>query len=267
MLYLIAALAILIADQALKYYVTLNIPLDEGVVAFIPHVMSLVHYRNTGAAFSMLSGGGARWAFVVLAVAFTAATVHIILHRTIKSPMVNWAMVLVSAGAVGNAIDRAFYGYVVDMFRTDFMNFAIFNIADIFICIGGFFLCLGILLMPDDSKKDKKTEELPCEPTEDGEEIPEVRQETVNNLRLFSSKVPVPDEVKESRRTGKLFKEKPVNTENPFAEFEKMPKSFDPPKKDSISPEEMQTADKLAKEISDEMSIDSLLKEFGDGEY
>ena len=54
MLYLIAALAILIADQALKYYVTLNIPLGEGVVAFIPHVMSLVHYRNTGAAFSML---------------------------------------------------------------------------------------------------------------------------------------------------------------------------------------------------------------------
>ena len=155
MLYLIAALLILIADQALKYYVTLNIPLGEGVVAFIPHVMSLVHYRNTGAAFSMLSGGGARWAFVVLAVAFTAATVHIILHRTIKSPMINWAMVLVSAGAVGNAIDRAFYGYVVDMFRTDFMNFAIFNIADIFICIGGFFLCLGILLMPDDSKKDK----------------------------------------------------------------------------------------------------------------
>ena len=265
MLYLIAALLILIADQALKYYVTLNIALGEDVVAFIPHVMSLVHYRNTGAAFSMLSGGGARWAFVVLAVAFTAATIHIILHRTIKSPMINWAMVLVSAGAVGNAIDRAFYGYVVDMFRTDFMNFAIFNIADIFICIGGFFLCLGILLMPDDSKKDKKTEELPC--ADEVEEAPEVRQETVNSLRLFSSKAPLPDEVKESRRTGKLFKEKPVNADNPFAEFEKMPKSFDPPKKDSISPEELQAADKLAKQISDEMSIDSLLKEFGDGEY
>lgn len=266
MLYLIAALLILIADQALKYYVTLNIPLDEGVVAFIPHVMSLVHYRNTGAAFSMLSGGGARWAFVVLAIAFTAATVYIILHRTIKSPMVNWAMVLVSAGAVGNAIDRAFYGYVVDMFRTDFMNFAIFNIADIFICIGGFFLCLGILLMPDDSKKSKRTEESPS--TEEGEEVPEVRQETVNNLRLFSSKVPLPEDVKESRRTGKLFKDtKPVNSENPFAEFEKMPTSFDKPKKDSVSAEEMQSMDKLAKEISDEMSIDSLLKEFGDGEY
>ncbi len=263
MLYAIAALLILIADQALKYYVTLNIPYGEGVVPFIPNIMSLVHYRNTGAAFSMLSGGGARWAFVVLAVAFTAATIYIILHRTIKSPMINWAMVLVSAGAVGNAIDRAFYGYVVDMFRTDFMNFAIFNIADIFICVGGFFLCLGILLMPDDSKKDEKAED----PDGSDEEILEVRQENVTNLRLFSSKVQLPEEVKESRRTGKLFKEKPVNAENPFAEFEKMPNSFTPPKKDLPTPEEMQAADKLAKEISNEMSIDSLLKEFGDGEY
>ena len=259
MLYLIAALLILISDQALKYYVTLNIPLGEGVVSFIPGFMSLVRYHNTGAAFSMLSGGGARWAFVVLAIAFTAATVYIILHRTIKSPIINWAMVLVSAGAVGNAIDRAFYGYVVDMFRTDFMNFAIFNVADIFICIGGFFLCLGILLMPDNSKKDEKSEEIDDEP--------EVRQENVTNLKLFSSKLQPPEEIQESRRTGKLFKEKPVNAENPFAEFEKMPTTFEKPKKEGPSPEEMLEADKIAKQLSDEMSIDALLKEFGDGEY
>lgn len=258
MLYLIAALLILISDQALKYYVTLNIPLGEGVVSFIPGVMSLVRYHNTGAAFSMLSGGGARWAFVVLAVAFTAATIYIIMHRTIKSPMINWAMLMVSAGAVGNAIDRAFYGYVVDMFRTDFMNFAIFNVADIFICIGGFFLCLGILLMPDNSKRDEK---------EEAEEELEVRQENVTNLKLFSSKLQPPEEIQESRRTGKLFKEKPVNAENPFAEFEKMPTSFEKPKKDTPSPEEMREADKVAKQLSDEMSIDALLKEFGDGEY
>lgn len=263
MLYLIAALLILIADQALKYYVTLNIPLDEGVVAFIPHIMSLVHYRNTGAAFSMLSGGGARWAFVVLAVAFTAATIYIILHRTIKSPMINWAMVLVSAGAVGNAIDRAFYGFVVDMFRTDFMNFAIFNIADIFICIGGFFLCLGILLMPDDKKKDEQPQ---TEETEESEVIEE-RQENVTGVKLFNSNTQLPEDVRESRRTGKLFRSKPVNADNPFAEFEKMPNKFEPPKKDTPSPEEMKAAEQVAKELSDEMSIDALLKEFGDGEY
>ena len=259
MLYLIAALLILIADQGLKYYVTLNIPLGEGVIPLIPHIMSLTHYHNTGAAFSMLSGGGARWAFVVLAVAFTAATVYLILHRTIKSPMINWAMVLVSAGAVGNAIDRAFYGYVVDMFHTDFMNFAIFNVADIFICIGGFFLCLGILLMPDDKKKQKE------QPAEEGAE--EVPQDRVTGVKLFSSKNLPPEDIRESRRTGKLFKEKPVDAKDPFKEFEKMPNSFEAPKKDLPSPEEMAAADQVAKQISDEMSIDALLKEFGDGEY
>ena len=70
MLYAIVALLVLIADQALKYYITLNVPLNEGVIPFIPGFMSLVHHRNTGAAFSMLSGGGARWAFVLLAVVF-----------------------------------------------------------------------------------------------------------------------------------------------------------------------------------------------------
>ena len=62
MYYAIAALLILIADQALKYYITLNVPLGEGVIPMIPGFMSLVNYHNTGAAFSMLSGGGARYA-------------------------------------------------------------------------------------------------------------------------------------------------------------------------------------------------------------
>ena len=149
MLYAIVALLVLIADQALKYYVTLNIPLDEGVITMIPGVMSLVNYHNYGAAFSMLSGFGARWAFVVLAVAFTVGVIYALVNRRVQSKFLAWTLVMVAAGAVGNAIDRALYGYVVDMFRTDFMNFAIFNVADIFITLGGFGLCLAILRMPD----------------------------------------------------------------------------------------------------------------------
>lgn len=260
MYYAIAALLALIADQALKYYVTLNIPLNEGVVTLIPGIMSLVHHRNTGAAFSMLSGGGARWAFVVLAVAFTAAVIYMILHRTIKSKLMNWTLVLVAAGAMGNAIDRALYGYVVDMFRTDFMNFAIFNVADIFITIGGFGLCLAILMMPSDNKKDEKE-------SEDEDEEPAVRQENVTSIKLFNAKLQPSEEVKESRRTGKLYKEKPVDSKDPFAEFEKMPTHFDTPKKDLPSPEEMKAADALAKQLQDEMSIDAILNEFADGDY
>lgn len=262
MYYAIAALLALIADQALKYYVTLNIPLNEGVVPLIPGIMSLVHHRNTGAAFSMLSGGGARWAFVVLAAAFTAAVIYMILHRTIKSKLMNWTLVMVAAGAVGNAIDRALYGFVVDMFRTDFMNFAIFNVADIFITVGGFGLCLAILLMPSDKKKDEKAFDT------EADDEPAVRQENVTSIKLFNSKLQPSEEIKESRRTGKLYGDKkPVNPKDPFGEFEKMPNHFEPSKKDLPSPAEMQAADELAKQLQDEMNIDALLKEFADGEY
>ena len=265
MLYAIVALLVLIADQALKYYVTLNIVVGETVVPFIPGIMSLVHFRNTGAAFSMLSGGGARWAFVLLAVAFTAATIYILSHRTIQSKLINWSMVLVSAGAVGNAIDRAFYGYVVDMFRTDFMNFAIFNIADIFITIGGFMLCLGILLAPDEGSKKKGDDD-------EDEEILEVRQENVTAVKLFNTKTQLPEDVQERRRTGKLYGDKkPVDAANPFAEFEQMPTTLTPKKKEPTAEEVLQeqrdaaSVDAQVKQIRDEMSLEAILNEFVDG--
>ena len=264
MLYAIAALLVLIADQALKYYVTLNIPLGDGVIPLIPGFMSLVNFHNTGAAFSMLSGGGARWAFVVLAVSFTAAVIYLIMNRKISSKPMCWILTMIAAGAMGNAIDRAFYGYVVDMFRTEFMNFAIFNVADIFITVGGFALCAAILMMPSD--KDK--EEL----IYDAEGENPVEPEKNPGVKLFSEKPQLPDEVQERRRTGKLYGEKkPFDAKDPFAEFEAMPKSFDRPKKTDassnaeVSEQGDSEIDRLTKQLQDEMSLDSILDEFGDG--
>ena len=54
-----------------------------------------------------------------------------------KHPLGKVTLSLVLAGAVGNLIDRALYGYVVDMFRTLFMEFAVFNVADICVVVGG----------------------------------------------------------------------------------------------------------------------------------
>ena len=264
MYYAIAALLILIADQALKYYITLNVPLGEGVITLIPGFMSLVNYHNTGAAFSMLSGGGARWAFVVLAVSFTAATIYLIANRKLPSKFLCWTLTIVAAGAVGNAIDRAFYGYVVDMFRTDFMNFAIFNVADIFITVGGFLLCIAILVAP--SEKDQK--DLVYE-EEYGEERPE--EERNQNVKLFSDKPQLPEDVQERRRTGKLYGEKkPLDPNDPFAEFEQMPTSFKKTKKQEEREKmeaavEAQRIERLTKKVENEMSLEAILDEFGDG--
>ena len=265
MLYAIAALLVLIADQALKYYVTVKIPLDEGVVTLIPNVMSLVNYHNTGAAFSLLSGGGARWAFVALAVVLTIVVIYLLMHRTIKSPFINWTLVFITAGAIGNAIDRALYGYVVDMFRTDFMNFAIFNVADIFITCGGIALCAAILFTPSEAKSDEQPYD------EEDETAPKAK---APRIKLFSEKAQLPEDVAERRRTGKLYGEKkPVDSKDPFAEFEEMPKTFEKPKKPAApSMEELAenaradaAADRLAAQLQDELSLDAILNEYADG--
>ena len=63
-----------------------------------------------------------------------------------------WCLAAVWAGGVGNAIDRVVHGYVVDMFEVEFINFAVFNVADIFIVCG----CIGLfiyLLLFDRSRK------------------------------------------------------------------------------------------------------------------
>ena len=58
-------------------------------------------------------------------------------------------LTLLLAGAVGNLIDRAMYGYVVDMFRTLFMDFAVFNVADICVVVGGIGAAVYYLLLYD----------------------------------------------------------------------------------------------------------------------
>lgn len=157
MLYAIVAVLALLLDQAVKYYVTLQIDLNTGVQPLIPKVVSLMNIHNTGAAFSMFSGGGARWLFVILAVAITIAVVWALAKQKVKSPLARWMLVLVAAGALGNAIDRALYGYVVDMFKLEFWkNFAVFNVADIFITVPGVILCIAICLQPEDEEKSTK---------------------------------------------------------------------------------------------------------------
>ena len=86
MLYAIVAVLALLLDQAVKYYVTLQIDLNTGGQPLIPKVVSLMNIHNTGAAFSMFSGGGARWLFVILAVAIAIAVVWALAKQKVKSP-------------------------------------------------------------------------------------------------------------------------------------------------------------------------------------
>ena len=143
MLYAIIAAIILIGDQWLKYWVTVNITLSTGDAALIPGVVKLVNIHNSGAAFGFLSDAAyARWLFLGIAALFIIVIVVVLAKHLFKSRFANWCAVMALAGAVGNCIDRALYGYVVDMFKVEFMDFAVFNVADVFLVVA----CLAFVI-------------------------------------------------------------------------------------------------------------------------
>lgn len=158
MLYTIAIAVLVILDQVVKYAVKTSIPLG-GRATFIPHVLGLTHLQNTGAAFSMLAGGGARWFFVILTVVVVAVILWVLYRKKITHPFGCWMLALIAAGAVGNLIDRVLYGYVVDMFETLFMRFAIFNVADIFVVVGGIGFCVYYGFLHDKWKAKNMVEQ------------------------------------------------------------------------------------------------------------
>ena len=182
MLYAIIAAIILIGDQWLKYWVTVNITLSTGDAALIPGVVKLVNIHNSGAAFGFLSNTEyARWLFLGVAALFIIVIVVVLAKHLFKSRFANWCAVLALAGAVGNCIDRALYGYVVDMFKVEFMDFAVFNIADIFLVVA----CIAfvIYLIVDIFKGGKDEDDEDDEPEEEKPRRSERRSEAKSERR------------------------------------------------------------------------------------
>ena len=100
MIYATAAVLVLILDQWLKYWVTVNIALDTGSITLIPGVLDLVNIHNTGAAFGILQGGAWRWIFVVIALVFVVIAVYAIRRGLIRCAIGRWAFERVLAGAI-----------------------------------------------------------------------------------------------------------------------------------------------------------------------
>ena len=77
-----------------------------------------------------------------------------------KHPLGKITLSLLLVGAVGNLIDRALYGYVIDMFRTLFMEFAVFNVADTCVVVGGIAAAAYYLFLYDrlEGKKDEQAD-------------------------------------------------------------------------------------------------------------
>lgn len=145
MIYLIISLLVL-TDQITKF-LAIEFLKDANPVTFIPNILDLRYIENTGAAFSILEGRS--YIFVAITLLVLAFGYRLYKTNQIKHITGKIACVLIASGGIGNLIDRVLHGFVVDMFEFTFMNFAIFNVADIFITLGGAILCIYIILFYD----------------------------------------------------------------------------------------------------------------------
>jgi signal peptidase II len=122
--------------------------------SLIGNIVVILPTKNSGAGFSMLSGK--RWFLIVTTFIFLIALAVFDLLYQKKSALFCTATGLVIGGAIGNLVDRLLFGYVRDFIYLKFINFAVFNVADMALTVGIILLLVYIIFYS--SKNEPKVE-------------------------------------------------------------------------------------------------------------
>ena len=150
MRYLLAIAACIAADQAVKLYVVSHLALYESA-PLLPGVVELLYIQNTGGGFSILAGH--TWLLTILTAALMAGVAALMVKRVFPHPLAMWSMAAILGGGLGNLIDRVRLGYVVDMFNFQFMDYPVFNVADILVVCGTVYFAAYYLFLYDKPSK------------------------------------------------------------------------------------------------------------------
>ena len=133
---------LIVLDQLVKWTIVSKIKLGE-VKGFIPSIMSLTYLQNTGAAFSILENQ--QWLFTIITLLVIGGAIWYLIKNIKGSFWLISGLTLITAGGLGNFIDRLRQGFVVPMFQVDFINFAVFNVADTYLTFGDLIMLLVVL--------------------------------------------------------------------------------------------------------------------------
>ena len=164
MVYLFLIPLLVACDQLVKKWTvtTFAAPVGSAVwtadeaIAGIPGVVEFTRVHNYGAAWSSFSG--MRWLLIGVTVVLMAVLVTLWAKKIVRHPLGKLSLALILSGGIGNLIDRVVNGYVVDTFNLTFMNYPVFNVADISVVAGAIGGAIYSLWLYDkfDAKKDKE---------------------------------------------------------------------------------------------------------------
>lgn len=141
---MLGVLALVGLDQLTKWLATTY--LMERPLVLIQGVLELRYSENEGAAWGIFSG--ARWPLVVLTVVLMAAVIAMLWSRRFRSyKLATIAGGLILAGGVGNLIDRAVHGFVVDFIYVRWIDFPIFNVADCCVVVGAALMLIFLMFV------------------------------------------------------------------------------------------------------------------------
>lgn len=152
-LWLVVMVLIVTLDQLSKYLTVLYLK-PIGTFPIIRDVLHLTYVENRGAAFGMLANN--RWVFMIISsVAIVAILIYMFKTKP-KSRIECLSLSFIIAGGIGNMIDRTVLGYVVDMIDFRVINFAVFNVADSFVCVGAGMLMVWLIIAAVKEAKAEK---------------------------------------------------------------------------------------------------------------
>ncbi len=153
MLELLIILLVIVADQLTKY-ITVQYLKPLSTVPILEGVFSLTYVENRGAAFGILQNQ--RWFLIVLPILIISVAIIFLIKNRNESLLSRISLAIILGGAIGNLLDRIFRTYVVDMFEFTFIQFPVFNVADMAVVCGTIILALQLLFYQETSDSEEK---------------------------------------------------------------------------------------------------------------
>jgi len=142
-------------DRAMKVWAYDRLrALPGGTRPLWENVLHLTYASNEGISFSMLSGN--KELLIIIGAVICVLIAAALIAWGKRNPGIRALGWIMLGGALGNLYDRIRFGFVIDMFEIRLFRFAIFNVADVFLCVGAALIALTLLFAPSGSTSSTK---------------------------------------------------------------------------------------------------------------